>query len=331
MPLILPPALAGLDMTGGALPRERQGKSRDTHLLPDPALRLMFVSDRISVRNVVLNALFPGRGELGNAFTVFMKLKLSQEYGVITDLVAHGREIDVYLPLALRGNRDWQARATVVRQLRMPGVEAVARNYLTGSALAAYRKSATGELWGHQLPLGLQNGDLLPEPLFTPTEKTEVDDPINIHRFRTEFDREIEYQAMKVMALLRGDALLRGLEILDGKFEFGYDALERLALADEISPDALRICLLTELLAALETAARNLPARDKEMVRAWSDQFGLNDKTKFDPRNPEQVAWAQTLVVPPELGIETVKVYHQVFEQWTGTTLRRFQQEVMGL
>ena len=60
-------------------------------------------------------------------------------------------------------------RSMIVKKLQPLPIEAVVRGYLSGSGLKHYRQTA--KLFEYDLPVGLQESDRLPEPLFTPTTK----------------------------------------------------------------------------------------------------------------------------------------------------------------
>ena len=64
-------------------------------------------------------------------------------------------------------------RAMVVRKLKPLPVEAVVRGYLIGSGWKDYQR--TGEVCGIRLPAGLRQADKLPEPLFTPSSKAQME------------------------------------------------------------------------------------------------------------------------------------------------------------
>ncbi len=73
----------------------------------------------------------------------------------------------------------------LAQSLEMLPIECVVRGYITGSGWAEYQESGT--VCGIPLPAGLQNGDRLPEPLFTPAYKApmgEHDENIHVRAHR---------------------------------------------------------------------------------------------------------------------------------------------------
>ncbi len=127
----------------------------------------------------------------------------------------------------------------LAQSLEMLPIECVVRGYITGSGWVEYQESGT--VCGIPLPAGLQNGDRLPEPLFTPAYKA----PMGEHDENITFERAVELVGAERAAELRDTSLAiyaraaaiaeeKGLILADTKFEFGTDADGTLRLADEV-------------------------------------------------------------------------------------------------
>ncbi len=139
-----------------------------------------------------------------------------------------------------RRSRPLADRATLCRTLDMFPIECVVRGYLTGSGFKEYR--ATGAIGGLALPEGLQNGDRLPEPIYTPAWKA----PMGEHDENISFERTVELVGEVVAKQLRELSLdvfrraqeiaeARGVLLADTKFEFGADREAGIVtLADEV-------------------------------------------------------------------------------------------------
>src|SRR3954469_23198448 len=153
------------------------GKVRDLYELPDGRL-LMVASDRISAFDFVLDTTIPDKGEILTRMSLWW-------FDRLAELVPH-HVLSTDVPESVRG------RAVICERLDMYPVECIARGYLTGSGLLAYR--ATGEVCGIPLPEGLAAGTGLREPLFTPTSKGELG----------EHDEDMSYDA--VVAAVGDDA-----------------------------------------------------------------------------------------------------------------------------
>lgn len=304
------PVLPGLKL-------RNRGKVRDSYNLPGfPEYMLVVVSDRISVYDFVLNALIPLKGAILNAMSVFWMTNILKEFK--TDLVAYGAAIDHYLPENLRKNVDLQMRATVVRILPAPNVEAIVRGHITGSGWDSYVK--TSEVCGHVLPAGLKKSQKLPEPLYTPTTKADVGHDEHIDHRTAEMFATPSLKAFKLAA---DYALTRGIILADTKFEWSGDVL----VDEKLTPDSSRFWPVT---GHEEVVARGTepPSFDKESVRQL---MGWIKTEKLKPTNPEHVAKVDEAEVP-EVGIrETTMRYRYAFWRLTGKKVEKFFREDMGI
>ncbi|MCL1058027.1 phosphoribosylaminoimidazolesuccinocarboxamide synthase [Shewanella gelidimarina] len=219
----------------------------------DAPLAIMVISDRISAFDCVwqgengLNGV-PGKGTALNAISNHW-FKLFKEKGL-----ADSHILDIPHPLV------W-----IVQKARPVMIEAIARQYITGSMWRAYSKGER-EFCGITLPEGLEKDQKLPEILITPSTKgvltglegvPEADD-VNVSRR----DIERHYKGFKFSNTddidLYEKLLSEGFDVIsealaeqdqifvDTKFEFGYvhDAAgnEKLIYMDEVgTPDSSRI------------------------------------------------------------------------------------------
>jgi phosphoribosylaminoimidazole-succinocarboxamide synthase len=234
------------------------GKVRDMYAAPD-GLLLVVASDRISAYDHVLPTPIPDKGRVLTALSAWWFERLS-------DLVPHHLVSvdDAAIPA------DWRGRAMLVRRLEMLPVECVARGYLTGSGLAAYRDG--GAVCGVPLPAGLVDGSRLPEPIFTPTTKAPVgahDEAMNYPEVEAAVGPERAAQlrglTLAVYRRAAGIAAERGILLADTKLEFGLDAEGVLTLGDEVlTPDSSRWWPADRW-----QPGRPQPSYDKQFVRDW--------------------------------------------------------------
>lgn len=305
-----------------------RGKVRDTYALPGYPERLLVVaSDRVSIFDFVLPALIPSKGEVLTALNHYWRTQVIGD-AFPHDLVAAGAEIDAYLPTSLQGNRELQARATVVRKLCMIPVEAIARAYLTGSGLSAYQDK--GEVCGHRLPSGLHDGSELPWLLFTPTTKAEEghDEAISADGVAGTWGVHVERSTLQLFTRVSKAALEQGIILADTKLEFGYDSRCMLTLADEVfTPDSSRFWYLEEWKRA-SAAGRSPSPHDKQAVRDWGKGVGIH---RCDPKKPEDVAWVHAQQVPPDVLTKVEEIYAMIFMRLTGKTLQDYQMSSMGI
>jgi phosphoribosylaminoimidazole-succinocarboxamide synthase len=235
------------------------GKVRDLYESDDAALShliLVVASDRVSAFDHVLEPAIPGKGEHLTNLTNWWFDRLD-----VPNHVSH----EVPVPAGVQG------RATVAKKLEMFPIECVVRGYISGSGWKEYQ--ATGAICGVELPAGLQFGDKLPEPIFTPAFKAELGE----HDENITFERVAEIVGMHHATELRNLSLrifkraselaeAAGLILADTKFEFGINPENGITtLGDEVlTPDSSRFWSKSAWL-----AGERKDSFDKQIVRNW--------------------------------------------------------------
>jgi phosphoribosylaminoimidazole-succinocarboxamide synthase len=181
-----------------------------------------------------------------------------------------------------------RGRSLVVKKAEPLAIECVVRGYISGSGWKSYQEDGT--ICGIQLPEGLQESDLLPEPIFTPSTKAEQGD----HDINIDFDQAAEIVgrplAEKVRDLsldiyAKGSAMAaeKGIIIADTKFEFGQIGADIILIDEVLTPDSSRFW-------PRETYAPGGAQKsfDKQYVR--DHLLALDwDKTPPGPELPERV------------------------------------------
>ena len=250
------------------------GKVRDLYAVDGrDDLLLLVTDDRVSAFDRVLPTPIPGRGALLTALTRWWSDRLPE----VPNHLADGA---VPVPEGLAD------RAMLVRMLP---VECVVRGWITGSGYAEYRER--GSVSGVPLPAGLDDGDRLPGPVFTPAFKAEAGE----HDENIPFERTVELVGAETAEALRATSLevyaraaaiaaARGLVLADTKFEFGLDpATGALVLGDEVlTPDSSRYWDAADV-----AAGRRGRSFDKQIVRDWLRVHW--DGTGDPPPLPEEV------------------------------------------
>lgn len=253
------------------------GKVRDIYE-DDNGDLLLVATDRISVYDVPLPTDVPDKGKLLTALSAWWFRQLK-------DVVPNHLISTTDVP------EEFAGRAMRCKPLTMLPVECIARGYLTGGGLREYNR--TGTVSGVKLPAGLVDGSQLPEPIFTPTTKSDVNDlPITFEDVANQLGNETAARlrdlTLDIYSQGAARARERGVIIADTKFEFGHDANGTLTLADEIlTSDSSRFWRVEDW-----EPGHPQRAMDKEFVRAWSVSTGW-DKTPPGPEIPEDVV-AQT-------------------------------------
>ncbi|MDG2497612.1 MAG: phosphoribosylaminoimidazolesuccinocarboxamide synthase [Aquiluna sp.] len=264
------------------------GKVRDLYRSEDSNfdhLVLVVASDRISAFDTVHEPEIPGKGENLTKMTNFWFQKLD-----IPNHLSH----DLAIPEVV------SKRAVMAKKLDMYPVECVVRGYISGSGWSEYLE--TGAICGQELPEGLQFGDRLPYPIFTPAFKAELgekDENISYSRVielvGSDIAERLRDLSLEIFITASQLANKAGLILADTKFEFGNDPRTNiLTLGDEVlTPDSSRYWDQ----ALWEQGVRD-QSFDKQGVRNWlADNW---DKQSTPPRLPDEVV-AQTAAKYEEL------------------------------
>lgn len=288
------------------------GKVRDLYIPEGTAsveaadALLVVASDRVSAFDFVLEPGIPGKGELLTTLSLWWFDRLD---GVPNHLIAdHDIDGTERIPAEVAG------RAMLVKPLRMYPIECVVRGYLTGSGWAEYQQ--TQSVCGVLLPAGLQNGDRLPEPIYTPAFKAEQGE----HDENISFERTAELVGADAAARLRDTSLEvyrrasaiaeeRGLILADTKFEFGADkATGELTLADEVLTSDSSRYWDAETWRTGSTPGQRMASFDKQIVRDWL--AGQWNKEGTPPPLPDDIVQ------------RTAARYRELLERITGAITR---------
>jgi phosphoribosylaminoimidazole-succinocarboxamide synthase len=186
----------------------RRGKVRDIYDLGEELL--IYHTDRVSAFDVVLPTLIPRKGEYLQRLTVFWMRK---SRGVFPNHL-----IDVV-----------DERSILVKKARRIDIEWVVRKYLYGSLWREYQKGRR-EMYGVKFPGGLRMAEELPEPVLTPTTKSDVGHDMEISKAeaieRGIIDKHtwstLEEASFKLFEFYEYEAKKAGIIIPDFKIEFGF-------------------------------------------------------------------------------------------------------------
>ncbi|MDA8927385.1 phosphoribosylaminoimidazolesuccinocarboxamide synthase [Aquiluna sp.] len=253
------------------------GKVRDLYRSEDQAfdhLVLVVASDRISAFDTVHSPEIPGKGENLTKMTNFWFKKLD-----IPNHLSHELEIPEVV----------SKRAVMAKKLDMFPVECVVRGYISGSGWTEYLE--TGAICGQELPEGLQFGDRLPYPIFTPAFKAELgekDENISFARVvelvGSDIAERLRDLSLQIFITASQLASKAGLVLADTKFEFGNDPRTNiLTLGDEVlTPDSSRYWDQ----ALWEQGVRD-QSFDKQGVRNWLLENW--DQKSAPPRLPDDI------------------------------------------
>lgn len=272
-----------------------RGKVRDVYAIDDTRL-LIVATDRLSAFDVILPDPITGKGEILTQVSNFW-------FGRLDDDTPHHLTGD---PLPDVVPASYAQRAVVAKRLTPLPVEAIARGYIIGSGWADYQRS--GAICGIALPSGLQQAQVLPEPIFTPSTKAAVGD----HDENVGFDQVVrligadyaEQIRDRTLAIYRDAAAYAsrcGIIIADTKLEFGVDEAGTLHVIDELlTPDSSRFWPIDQY-----RVGSSPPSFDKQYVRDYLETLDWN-KTAPGPS------------LPPTVIANTVAKYREALERLTG-------------
>src|SRR5215212_8592888 len=172
----------------------RRGKVRDIYDLGDTLL--LVSTDRISAFDWVLPTGIPDKGRV---LTQLSRFWFEHFKNVPNHLISC--EVDDFDLPASVDREPLVGRSMLVRKTSVVPIECVVRGYLAGSGWAEYQ--ATGTVCGIALPAGLEKGDRLPEPIYTPATKA----PLGEHDVNITFEQTVEIVGADDAAALRAAAL----------------------------------------------------------------------------------------------------------------------------
>ena len=286
------------------LPNPYFGKVRDCYDLAADAShpngrRILIASDRISAFDRILAAI-PFKGQILTQIARFW----------------FDRTADI-LPNHVLSYPD--PNVVIGQRLTILPVEVVVRGYLAGStstSVLTQYKQGQRAMYGHVLPDGMRDNQILARPIITPTSKAfdgDHDAPLTASDILSQglltADQWDEVSTAALALFARGQQIAaeRGLILVDTKYEFGTDQNGKVLIADEIhTPDSSRYWIASGYEAAYERGTRP-PSFDKDVIRSW---VAARCDPYHDPL-PE---------IPAEMIAATSAVYVQAYEAITGQT-----------
>jgi phosphoribosylaminoimidazole-succinocarboxamide synthase len=262
------------------------GKVRDIYDLND---RLLFIAtDRLSAFDVVLPTGIPYKGKVLNALSVFwfnLTKNIVDNHLITADISEFPNELKPYKDML-------EGRSMIVKKAKRIDLECVVRAYISGSAWKAYKEK--GSICGIKLPSGLKESDKLPEPIFTPTSKSDEGHDMELNYSEAEsltgkqLFNEVKEISLQLLKTASDEAESKGIIIADTKFEFGiYD--NKLILIDEVlTPDSSRFWPMDDY-----QPGRSQKSFDKQFVRDYLEEIKW-DKNPPAPELPEAIVQKTT-------------------------------------
>ena len=291
----------------------------------DSPLAIMVISDRISAFDCIWHGEggmkgVPGKGAALNAISNHW-FKLFKENGL-----ADSHILDIPHPFV------W-----IVQKAKPVMIEAICRQYITGSMWRAYSKGER-EFCGIKLPEGLQKDSKLPELLQTPSTKgilegivgVPAQDDVNITRKNIEDNfAAFNFKSLDDIGLY--ETLLQdGFDLIsnelakidqifiDTKFEFGYvtdaSGSDKLIYMDEVgTPDSSRIWDAEQFKKG--TVVENSKEGFRQLLL---NHFPDPDILLNKDRMPEREALARDNALPESVLMAVSDTYTGIAEKITG-------------
>jgi phosphoribosylaminoimidazole-succinocarboxamide synthase len=287
--------ITSLELPG--IKKLRSGKVREVF---DLGGTLLFVAtDRLSAFDVVFPDPIPGKGAVLNQLSAFWfrRFTFVQNHMITADIEKFPHELESY-------HQELHGRSMIVRKAQPLPVECVVRGYLAGSGWKEYQKSGTAS--GVALPPGLQLASKLPEPIFTPSTKSDVGHDENIdwqeccRLLGNDVAERVRDLSLKVYEAGRVHAAERGIIVADTKFEFGLYENELLLIDECLTPDSSRFWPADQYL-----AGQSPPSFDKQFVRDYLETIDWD-------KNPPAPS------LPTEIIEKTARKYHEALESLIG-------------
>jgi len=290
--------MRSLDLPG--ITKLRSGKVREVFDLGET---LLFVAtDRLSAFDVILPDPIPDKGAVLNQISAFWfrRFDFVTNHMITADINHFPSQL---APFAQQLER----RSMLVRKTQPLPVECVVRGYLAGSGWKEYQQS--GSVSGVKLPAGLQLASQLPEPIFTPSTKSEAghDENIDWEKCCSMVGKSVAERArdlsLKVYQAGREHAAKCGIIVADTKFEFGLLDDELILIDECLTPDSSRFWPADQYV-----VGQSPPSFDKQFVRDYLETLDW-DKTPPGPK------------LPAEIIEKTAAKYRDAFERLTGAPL----------
>lgn len=281
----------------------KEGKVREIYDNGDSLI--LVATDRISCFDVILNNTVTDKGKVLTQMSKFW-------FDFTKDICKnHVLSFDVNDMPQFFHDKKFEGRSLMCKKLTMIPIECIVRGYITGSGWASYKENGT--VCKIKLPVGLEESEKLPEPIYTPSTKAEIGDHDENISFEQSIDvlekefpghgleyaTKIKDYTIAIYKKCADYALTKGIIIADTKFEFGLDENGDVVVGDEmLTPDSSRFWPASEY-----APGRSQASFDKQFARDWLTSNKHNWK------------------LPQEIVDKTIEKYLQAYTMLTGKKL----------
>jgi phosphoribosylaminoimidazole-succinocarboxamide synthase len=248
------------------LKKIKAGKVREIYKGHDDKTLTIVTTDRVSAFDHILNQTVPNKGELLNLMSY-------RWFDMMESIVGNH---------VIKRGRDF----TIAKEAKPLPIECIVRGYLSGSGWLEYKEKQS--VCGVSLPAGLRESSKLPEPIFTPSTKSnDHDENISFERVEqilgSVIAERIKNYSLKIYNKAFEYAYNRGIIIADTKFEFGIYDDEIIIIDELLTPDSSRFWDKE-----LYKEGQSQPSYDKQIIRNYLLKIEW-DKTYPVPDLPQDI------------------------------------------
>lgn len=260
----------------------KQGKVRDIYDLGE--YYLIVSTDRLSAFDVIMGQGIPFKGEVLTKISSFW-------FNFVQDIINNhviATDVNDFPKECLEYAEELRGRSMLAKKAEVIPVECIVRGYISGSGWNDYKK--TGKISGINLPEGLVESEILPEPIFTPSTKAEIglhDENISFSQAEKIINKskldKIKDATLAIYKKASEYAFSKGIIIADTKMEFGIYKDQIIIVDELLTPDSSRFWPLNKY---KKGGAQE--SYDKQFVRDYLLSIKFN-KQPPPPQLPEDI------------------------------------------
>jgi len=197
-----------------------------------------------------------------------------------------------------------KGRSIVVKKAKPLAIECIVRGYISGSGWNEYKE--TKSICGLRLPDGLVESSKLPEPIFTPSTKSEAahDENISFEQAASIIGQDVAGRVRDYsIALYKYASQIaeaKGIIIADTKMEFGFYNGQLILIDELLTPDSSRFWSSSKY-----EPGRGQESFDKQYVRDYLLSI------KFNKQSPGPI-------MPDSVIQKTSELYRGALKELTG-------------
>lgn len=269
-----------LDIEAKSLKLFHKGKVRNVYEVSGGLL--LCATDRVSAFDCVFPNGIPSKGKLLTQISNkwFELFKDIPNHLISTDVNDFPEETAPY-------REKLKERTVYVKKCERIDIECVVRGYIIGSGWKSYQQDGT--VCGIKLPKGLKMADKLPEPIFTPSTKSDDGHDENIsfeemvNRVGKELSEKLRDISLSIYQKAFQKILPSGIIIADTKYEFGLYNNEIVLIDELLTPDSSRFWPMESY-----KVGESPMSYDKQFIRDYLEGIDW-DKTPPAPPLPENI------------------------------------------